>query len=114
MSYSGARDTLIHEKKLKSKISFQTPYKYSNGIYNYCCSWRSLVCILSLLLLAFLLAYPSSLYSGILLCWRLFCCYNKCCCWRPFCCYLSVMFLLPQLLANDPTIVDIIAAIGGP
>jgi hypothetical protein len=25
--YSGARDSLIHEKKLKSKISCQTPFK---------------------------------------------------------------------------------------
>ncbi len=28
MEYSGARDTLIHEKKLKSKISCQTPFNY--------------------------------------------------------------------------------------
>jgi hypothetical protein len=27
MEYSGARGTLIHEKKLKSKISCQTPFK---------------------------------------------------------------------------------------
>jgi hypothetical protein len=27
MVYSGARGTLIHEKKLKSKISCQTPFK---------------------------------------------------------------------------------------
>ncbi len=27
MEYSGTRGTLIHEKNLKSKISFQTPFK---------------------------------------------------------------------------------------
>ncbi len=27
MEYSGAQGTLIHEKKLKSKISCQTPFK---------------------------------------------------------------------------------------
>ncbi len=27
MDYSGARGTLIHEKKLRSKISCQTPFK---------------------------------------------------------------------------------------
>jgi hypothetical protein len=32
MQYSGARGTLIYEKKLMSKISFQTPFK--NGACN--------------------------------------------------------------------------------
>ncbi len=30
MEYSGARGTLLHEKKLKSKISCQTPFKDSD------------------------------------------------------------------------------------
>jgi hypothetical protein len=34
MEYSGARGTLIHEKKLKSKISCQTPF-YENKKMKY-------------------------------------------------------------------------------
>jgi hypothetical protein len=33
MDYSGARGTLIHEKKLKSKISCQTPFNSNPGSY---------------------------------------------------------------------------------
>ncbi len=33
MEYSGARGTLIHEKKIKSKISCQTPLKHSPIVY---------------------------------------------------------------------------------
>jgi hypothetical protein len=29
MGYSGARGTLIYEKNLKSKMSFQTPFKFT-------------------------------------------------------------------------------------
>ncbi len=34
MGYSGARGTLIYEKNLKAKISYQTPFKYKGKYSN--------------------------------------------------------------------------------
>jgi hypothetical protein len=62
MEYLGAWGTLIHEKKLRSKISCQTPFKNHRVMEN---SQRRMVAMLQLVLLLMWVGYIARPRGGL-------------------------------------------------